>query len=48
MEDLPEELNFLNDSAVTAVVNFKMSESGCNLRGPVYLEMRMHEVWNRA
>ena len=48
MEGLPEELNFLNDSAVTAVANFKMGESGCNLGGPVYMEMGMHEVWDRA
>jgi len=49
MEGLPEELNFLNDSAVTAVANFKMSESGCSLvGGPVYMEMGMHEVRNRA
>lgn len=36
MEGLLEKLNVLNNSAVTAVVTFKMSESGCNLGASVY------------
>jgi len=35
-EGLLEKLNFLNDSAIAAVVTFKMSESGCNLGASVY------------
>jgi hypothetical protein len=34
MKGLLEELNFLNDLAITEVATFRMSESGCNL-GPM-------------
>ena len=36
MEGLLEELNFLNNSAITAVTNFRMGECGCNLGASVY------------
>lgn len=36
MEGLLEELNFLNDSAITVVVTFRMSECGYNLGASVY------------
>jgi hypothetical protein len=36
MEGLLEELNFLNDLAITEVATFRMSESGCNMGANVY------------
>ena len=35
-EGLLEELNFLNDSAVTTVATFRMSETGCCVGASVY------------
>jgi hypothetical protein len=36
MEGLLEELNFLNDSAMTAVATFRMGECGHNVGASVY------------
>jgi hypothetical protein len=36
LEGLLEELNFLNDSAITAVATFRVGKCGCNLGASAY------------